>query len=474
MTRAVLYARISQDDAGTEKGIGRQLEDARQHAAARGWTVVGEYSDNDVSAYNGAVRKGYREVMAHAEARACDRIVCYHTSRLWRSRRERAEAIEVLCLARVSVAAIKGPELDLTSASGRFTAGVLGEFDTMESEVKGERVARAAEQRAQEGRANGAVAYGWRREHDLDAAGRITGFRDVENPDESNVVREIVDRVLAGDGIRKIADDLNSRGVPVPSRREGVLWRHSTIGKLAIRPANVALRVAHGAIIGPAAWPAIVDRDKHDRVAAILTAPERKQRRIAARRHLLTYGVGECGVCGSVLRVANRTSGGRRYELYVCEAKGCVGRSVEKVDNLVSAVVIGRLSRPDAADLLVSDDGAARTAREQAEAIRARLNVAADQYAEEAIDAEQLSRITAKLRPQLAESEETLRRLAAPVASAALGNLVTNDAADVWTTLDVARRRQVLEVLGLSIRIMPTRQGPGFDPESVRIEWRTT
>jgi hypothetical protein len=172
--------------------------------------------------------------------------------------------------------------------------------------------------------------------------------------------------------------------------------------------------------------------------------------------------------------VANRTSGGRRYELYVCEAKGCVGRSVEKVDNLVSAVVIGRLSRPDAVDLLVSDDGAARTAREQAEAIRARLNVAADQYAEEAIDAEQLSRITAKLRPQLAESEETLRRLAAPVASAALGNLVTNDAADVWTTLDVARRRQVLEVLGLSIRIMPTRQGPGFDPESVRIEWRTT
>jgi len=468
----VLYARISQDDSGAEKGVGRQLDDARQLAAARGWTVVGEYSDNDVSAYNGAVRKGYRGLMAHAEACAFDRIVCYHTSRLWRSRRERADAIELLCGARVSVTAVKGPDLDLASASGRFTAGVLGEFDTMESEVKGERVARAAEQRAQEGRANGAVAYGWRREHDLDMAGRITGFRDVENAGESNVVREIVDRVLAGDGIRKIADDLNGRGVPVPSRREGVRWRHGTVRKIALRPANVGLRVAKGAIVGPAAWPAIVDRDKQDRVTAILTAPERKHHRPAARRHLLTYGVGECGVCGSVLRVANKTSRGRRYELYVCDGRGCVGRSVERVDGLVSAVVIGRLSRPDAADLLVSDDDAGREARDQAETVRARLNMAADRYAEGSIDAEQLARITARLRPQLDEAEATLRRLATPAASEILGSLVTKDAGHVWGSLDVARRHAVLDVLGMRVRIMPTKQGPGFDPESVLITWK--
>jgi DNA invertase Pin-like site-specific DNA recombinase len=49
----------------------------------------------------------------------------------------------------------------MTSAAGRMMAGILGEFDRAESEIKGERVARAALQRAHEGKANGAVLYGW-------------------------------------------------------------------------------------------------------------------------------------------------------------------------------------------------------------------------------------------------------------------------------------------------------------------------
>ncbi len=61
-------------------------------------------------------------------------------------RKERAEAIDTLSKARISVALVKGSDLDLTSAAGRMYAGVLGEFDTAESEIKAERVARAARQ----------------------------------------------------------------------------------------------------------------------------------------------------------------------------------------------------------------------------------------------------------------------------------------------------------------------------------------
>ena len=70
-----------------------------------------------------------------------DVIVVFQMSRLWGNRRERAKGIEVLRETGVSVAVCKGQDLDLSTAYGRGVAGMLGEFDTMESEVKGERVA---------------------------------------------------------------------------------------------------------------------------------------------------------------------------------------------------------------------------------------------------------------------------------------------------------------------------------------------
>src|SRR4051794_27163649 len=202
-----LYARISEDDLGTEKGVFRQLEDGRAVSKARGGQIVVEFSDNDVSALTGTRRPGYEALMASVAAGQIDRIIVFHTSRLWRNRKERADGIERLRAAGVSVLAVKGPELDLTTASGRMMAGILGEFDTAESEIKGERVARAALQRAQEGRANGAVLYGWTRIYQHDDQSRMIGFADEENPAEAEIVREIVRRLLGGEALRTITDD---------------------------------------------------------------------------------------------------------------------------------------------------------------------------------------------------------------------------------------------------------------------------
>ncbi len=472
MMRAALYARISQDDLRLERGVTRQLDDARELVTTRGWNVAAVHADNDVSAFTGAARPGYQALMADVEAGRVDRIVVYMTSRLWRSRRERAEAIERLARHRVSVAAVRGPDLDLASASGRMLAGILGEFDTAESEIKSERVTRAALQRAQEGRANGAVAYGWQRERTLDGAGRVVSFRDVENREEADIVREIVERLLSGDTVRGIAHELNRRGVRPPSGRPGVVWRHTTIRKLATRPANAGLRVYKGEIIGAAAWPAIVDQAAHGRVLGLLSAPRRKSSRDGARRHLLTYGIGGCGVCGSPLRVSNKRRGARVYTLYVCEDRGCVGRSVERVDELVEAVVVRRLSQPDAVEVFRRDDHAATEAADRAEGLRARLDTAADSYAEGVIDARQLGRITERLRPELDEAEAQARETRAGTDLEAVGPLLDGHAAECWTALDVNRRRTVLTIMGITVRILPTRQGPGFDPASVKVDWK--
>ena len=472
-TTVAIYARISEDDLGTEAGVRRQLEDGRQLAEARGWTIAGEYVDNDVSASNGALRSGYRQLMADASEHKFTKIVCWHTSRLWRYRPERAEAIGTLATARVSVVAIKGPDLDLSSAYGRGMAGLLGEFDTLESEVKGERVARAAEQRAREGRANGAPAYGWERIRDVDEHGRVTGWRDVIDQDAAEVVQEIVRRLLAGDTLKAIRDDLNERGVPTPMRRGP--WLASSVRKLAIRPANTADRVYHGEVIGPASWPPIIDRDDHDAVVALLSNPDRTTAKTTAseRRHLLTYGIGECGICGSVLRHVVRRRSGRDYPLYVCDRSGCVGRSSERVDELVEAVVVARLSKPDASEAFRTDMADVTEAHEHAELLRARLDLAADQYADGTIDGRQLQRITERLRPQLEQAQlEYRQRLSVAGSEDVLDGIAGDRAAEAWASMDVTSRRRVLSVLGMVVRIMPTRQGPGFEPSDVPIVWK--
>ncbi|WP_439660602.1 recombinase family protein [Lentzea sp. HUAS TT2] len=477
MTEVVgIYARISEDPMLQEKGVTRQLEDGRALAQSRGWTVLDEWVDNDLSALRGGPRPAYEALMKAASRGEITRIVAYGMARLWRNRKERVDAIELLAAARVSISLVKGSDIDLTSAAGRMVAGILGEADTLESELKGERVARAALQRAEEGRANGAVAYGWRRVYEQDKNGRVLSFTDEVDEAEAAIVREIVDRLLARESLNVITADLNAREVPTPYGGDRS-WGTSSVRKLALRLSNIARRKRGGEDFGPAAWPPIVDQDKHDQVVALLTDPSRVQTRGGARQHLLTFGIGCCGKCGSALRVSNRWVNQRRKELgktplYVCDAaSSCVGRRQEWVDDLVERVVVRRLQEPDARDLLTRDDVAAQAAREHAAGIRARLQAAADDYADDLLDREQFHRINAKLRPALEEADREAMRLVVGVPSDMVTEMVGPQAQERWKQLTVLQRRALLTAMGVTVTIMPSRGGPGFKPESVRIQF---
>ncbi|MEU8157968.1 recombinase family protein, partial [Micromonospora sp. NPDC048986] len=378
-----LYARISEDEIGLEKGVTRQLGELRELSAARGGRIAGEWSDNDISATKMAPRPDYEALMAAVLAPnptgVQRRILIVHTSRLWRNRTERAGGIDTLGAAKLIILPKNGPELDLRSAAGRMVAGMLGEADTGESETKAERIIDAAKERAEEGRANGDVLYGWTREYQHDSRGKVIGFEDVENPDEANVVRDIVERLLCGESLARITDDLNDRGVLPPragdrrkhrakGNEDGTKWGKSSVRKLALRPANISLRIYHRGrpdeCYLPAAWPKIVDPDDHDRVVALLTDPARQTHKDAARRHKVTHGIGECGPCGGMLRVtwrgsSQRAKNGERYGqkslLYVCMDQGCVGRNQAAVDLKVDEWMIALLERDDILGLLDGD-----------------------------------------------------------------------------------------------------------------------
>ncbi|MGI9016555.1 MAG: recombinase family protein, partial [Euzebya sp.] len=301
--RVALYARISHDDRGDARGVGRQLTDAEALAERNGWTVVDRYTDNDISAYSGKARPEYQRLMRDVAAGGIDRIVVYQSSRLWRSRTERAGDIDRLAAHRVNVTAVSGPDLDLSSASGRMLAGILGEFDTAESAIKSERVSRAIRERAEQGKAN-RVAYGWERTYTHGDQWKGTGWTDGVHPVQGAVVRECAARVIGGDGLHGIAADLNARGVPPPRRGE---WTGGTVRALLLRESNAGRVVHQGEVIGVATYPALLTEDVHRSVRSILTDPSRKVSRGNTRKHLLSLGIAVCDACGGEVSVANRT-----------------------------------------------------------------------------------------------------------------------------------------------------------------------
>lgn len=468
-TKVALYARISEDQAGEAAGVGRQIEDARALAAARGWTVAHEFTDNSISALKGKHRPGYEALRAAIAAGSVEQIVVWQTSRLWRNRGERARDIEMLADKRVGVIAVKGPSLDLSTAYGRGMAGLLGEFDTMESEVKSERVAAAGAQRARQGRPNGPLGYGWRRE----------GAEYVIVEEEAVVVREIVRRLRARESLRAVTADLNERGVPAPKTPT---WGKTSVKKIALRPSNVSLLIRHRGEpdeeLLPGCWPSLIGRDEWDHVRTILSEPARQAHvttRPGARRHLLSWGVGECGVCGGRLRVAlkGNQKWGMKQHLYVCDDKGCTGRNQSSVDHLVREVVVARLAQPDAMDWLTGDDDAASAADKEARALRGRLDDAAEDYSDGMITREQMKKITARLSPAIEQAEAERARHEGSRDLDLLRQISGPRAGERWDELKVTQQRALLEALGIAVIVDKVkRRGPGFDPESVRIKWK--
>ncbi|CAH0311209.1 recombinase family protein [Rhodococcoides fascians] len=466
--RAATYVRISEDPTGQERGVTRQADDCDALADGRGWTVVARYRDNDISALRGKPRPGYQALLDAAERGEFDHIVIYGLSRLWRSRSERAVAMDRLSRARVGVAMVKGTDLDFTSASGRMYAGILGEFDTAESELKAERVARASLQRAREGKANGAVAFGWRRDYVRDASGRVLDWRDLVDERQASVVRSIVGDLLAGKTLRSITARLNEARVPSP---QGKRFITSSVRKLALRELNVGLRTHRGEVIGKAALEPLVSELDHSRVKALLADPVRRTQKAASRTHLLTFGIGKCGVCGGVLAVKRTGPAGAKQALYVCKESGCVGRRESWVDDLVVATVCHRLARPDAWDVFAPDESVAAAAGERVSAIRARLDGAADMYAAEKIDASQLARISERLTRELEEAEGIAIRADTPRALTIMKMAESGDVRASWDALELSQRRAVLETLQVQVVIHRARGGPGFKPESVSVTW---
>ena len=135
--RVALYARVSTNGNGQDVGL--QLDELRQVAAQRGWTVVGEFTDEGISGAKQS-RPALDAMMDAARLGKFDLVVVWKLDRLGRSLQHLLSLLDELQALGVGFVSVRDAGIDTTSPSGRLMLQMIGAFAEFERAMIRERV----------------------------------------------------------------------------------------------------------------------------------------------------------------------------------------------------------------------------------------------------------------------------------------------------------------------------------------------
>jgi site-specific DNA recombinase len=375
-----------------------------------------------------------------------------------------------LCEAKAAtIALVRGTDLDMSTPSGILVADVMGATARHEIKQKSDRQKRAQQQAADQGRPSGGrrpFGYGVPTGETRKARGKERPVFDVCQvvEDEAKYIREAYSDILTAASLKGIAKRWNEAGLTTTA---GNPWRHDNVRSLLMNARNAGLRTYRGAIVGDAVWPALIDRDTFDAALTLLSMPERRTTASTARKYLLP-AIALCWKCGSDVATGHTQRGQR---VYVCRAKKCISRAAEPVDELIEAVVVARLSRPDAVDLLSASDAPdLQGHKAKANKIRQRIDDLATGLEEGILTLPAVRQSSERLKAELSIVEAAI---STATHADVLTPLVTApDVSEVWAGLDLQQKRLVIDALMTITLLAPKRGRQQFDPDTVQIEWR--
>jgi DNA invertase Pin-like site-specific DNA recombinase len=348
--RAITYERISLDKTGEEAGVGRQTKDNKGYCARQGWTIVADLHDDDISAsrYSKKKRPAYLEAIRMLTEGEADALVAYHLDRLWRQPKELEHLIDLVEQRGILVATLNG-EIDLMTGDGRLMARMLVAVAAAESDNASRRISRhwAA----------------WRENGRPVSRLRTFGWSDplTPNPAEAALIVDAIDAVLAGESVGGVARHWQALGVGHVNG--GVQpWSTGVVRRILTNPQHAGLVHYRGEIIGEGVWAPIVDRQRFERVCAVIEANASKFGKGKPRRRRFLTGLVVCGLCGTPMSRGGPAEGGKRN--WKCHKSprypdACGGCSInaDHLERFVTDVVFERVDEIDLSDLIAADVG---------------------------------------------------------------------------------------------------------------------
>ena len=290
MTNAGIYVRISLDRTGQQAGVKRQEADCRRLARSHNWAIAQVFSDNDMSASKGRRRPGYEALLEAIREGQVDAVLAWHPDRLYRHPKDLESFVETVEAAKAKVLTVHGGAIDMTTASGRMVARMLGAAGRHEVERMSERVARWHEDRAAKGLPNGGGRRPYGYEWDQ-GAGTWRIRRE-----EARIVRRIARDLIRGRSLSSVVKGLNLDGIPTAS---GGRWANGTVTRLMRSPTAAGLRVhKRTGLMVVGNWPAIITPQQRELLLARFSDPARPKRGGGPTKRLrLLSGLLVCGRC---------------------------------------------------------------------------------------------------------------------------------------------------------------------------------
>ena len=458
-----MYTRISSEAEGDRLGVERQREDCEALAARKGWPVAEVYVDDDRSAYSGKPRPAYRRMLDDISARQIDALVVYNLDRLHRQPRELEAFFDITDAAGLRDLATVEGDINLGSHDGRFHARILGAVARKSSDDASRRIKRKNEERAAQGlpTGGGTRPFGYRPD-------RVT-----VDPEEAPLVREAARRVLAGESVRALVGDWNSRAIPTAAGRG---WSVETMRRMLYSARLSAQREHRGEIVAPGKWEAIITPEETARLRAVLDERTRTRSR-PVRRYLLA-GLLRCGLCDAPLISRPQANGERRY---VCAKgpgqSGCGRMAIlaEPVEAHIAEAVRAHVDAPAvaAADAAAASADAASAAEHDAlRADRELLDELADLYARRKITMSEWLTARKVIEERIDAAQ---RRLSRMTTNAAIGQYIGRSEAlrAEWPSMPLNRQRSIVSALLDRAVVRPAVRGRStFDPDRIEPVWR--
>ncbi|MEU3168969.1 recombinase family protein [Streptosporangium sp. NPDC006930] len=478
--RAIILCRISDARDDDTAGVDDQERRGRDLAHRLGWGVLRVVVENDVSAFKRrtiklpdgttalrTVRPGFRETVDALVSGEADGLIAYDLDRAVRDPRDLEDLIDAVEAKkpRPPVESVTG-SLRLANDADITMARVMVAVANKASRDTARRVAGSRERRALNGEWGGGI-----RPFGFEADGVTV------RPDEAAEIRRATDALLAGVSLMAVVRAANDRG---SLTSKGNQWSTTEMRQMLMRARNAGKAIYKGEVIGNASWPAIVSESAWRGVVALLSDPVRRTTP-GNQAKWLGSGIYLCGIegCGKTL-ICSR-SGQQRNPAYRCRPRqgGTRGgerhvvRTAGPLDTFVEEVIIERLSRPDAIDLLKDDQREdVAPLHIEALALRQLLDEQTVLHAQRVIDTRQLAAGSRAIQADLKAIED--RIAAASVGSIFTGVVGVEDPRAAWKGLnDLGRQRGILNAL-MTVTILPAAHGRGpsgtyFDPSTVQI-----
>lgn len=311
---AAAYIRVSTADQA-ELSPESQLKVIREYADKNGYIIPEEYIYRDVGISGRSVKKrsGFNAMIAAARQKPTpfQAVLLWKFSRFARNQEESIVYKSLLRKDGIDVISVSEPIVD--GPFGGLIESIIAWMDEYYSIRLSGEVKRSMEVNARKGRLQTRPAYGY-----------VAGKKDGEgvlipDPHETEVVREIFRRFLAGEGFLTIAKRINAMG---ETTQHGNPFTNEQIAKMLRNPVYIGkLRWTndHGDVItADAKHEPIIDTETWTAVRAKLKEyKERhqyKRRNTGALKHWLSGGLLRCSSCGASLVVILR----HNYQYFQC------------------------------------------------------------------------------------------------------------------------------------------------------------